>query len=47
MNKTKIRTVFGSAVLVAALVTGCGGYSSPSNNNDPGAPAPGASTPYP
>ena len=48
MNKTKIRTLFGCGVLMAALVTGCGGYSSPTNNNILGAPAaPGTSTAYP
>ncbi len=41
MKKTNVRLVLGSIVLMAAVATGCGGYS---KNNSPGNQAPAGST---
>ncbi len=47
MKKTKVRLVLGSIVLMAAVATGCGGYSknSPGNQAPAGSTAPGGAYP--
>ena len=41
MHKTNVRLLLGSIVLMAAVASGCGGYS---NNNSPANQAPAGST---